>query len=160
MFDTIGSVSSICFSMNINFLSTFLAVLNDQQEIPELPSNNLRAFDWDEPSVEREIPNQLLLKVARLQTLGVLVNKQGKLPDFEETNRIAELTGVSFMETAANALCTSEDSTYRCMMLERVIIEVVRGAIPTECHYFDVSYFVHRDRTLRRRPMSQRRFLD
>ena len=146
--------------MNSSFVSTVMAVLADQMEIPELPMDKLIGFSWEGTPVEQPLDKYLMLKVARLQNLCLIAQKHGEHPSYEEIKQIAEATGVSFMEAGANALSTGEDMTQRCIMLERLIVELVRESIPTECHHFYVQYFINGDRKLMRREMQRQRFLD
>ena len=146
--------------MNSSFVSTVMAVLSNQMEIPELPMDKLVGFSWEGTPVEQPLDKYLMLKVVRLQNLCLMAESHGEQPSYEETKQIAEAAGVSFMEAAAKSLSTGEDMTQRCIMLERLIVELVRENIPTECHHFYVQYYINNEQKLMRREMRRQRFLD
>ncbi|MDE2041416.1 MAG: hypothetical protein KGI59_03500 [Patescibacteria group bacterium] len=146
--------------MNSSFLSTLTAILNDQREIAELPSDKLIAFEHVGEAVQQQISTQFLLKIARLQTLCVRAHQDGEMPDYEDEKQIAKETGQNIQNVMAKSLGLMEDSTHRAIMLERLMVEVVREAFPSECEHFDVAYYAHISGQIMRRPNRHHRFLD
>lgn len=142
--------------MNSSFLSTLMAVLNDQQEILQLPNNKLVAYNIDGDPISKEIPISFVLKLARLQTLIDKADEDTPLPSFEETEQIAEATGGDFVSAMTNSMFANDDKLLRVMMLKRIIVEVVRDAYPAESEHFDVEYFAHINRSVVRRPTRTR----
>ncbi len=110
--------------------------------------------------VQEQIPGKILLKIARLQTLIVKSREDTRIPSYEIINQIAQATEVDFLTANANALAISEDSTYRVMMLERLITEIVRENFPKESGQFGCNYFAHPESVLVRVPVQRQRFLD
>jgi hypothetical protein len=143
-----------------SFLTTVMAVLNNQSEIVDLPNDKLNAFTCEGDTLEEKIPLDILLKIAGLQTLIMQTREKVEMPDYETTQQIAKEIGVDSITAGANALAVSEDATHRVMMLERLIVEVVRAAFPKECGQFNVRYLARLDQKILRLPAQQLRFLD
>jgi hypothetical protein len=135
-----------------SFLTTVVAVLSDQQQIPELPYDDLLAFRCAGPAIEEEIPLCLLLKVSRLQTLAARVHDNAEMPNLEGLEQIAEETESDLVTTVSNLGNIQEDSIHRVRWLERLIVEVVREAFPQERERFDVRYIAHIDKKIVRLP--------
>ncbi len=137
-----------------------MAVLNEQVEIACLPDDRLNAFPCEGPIVEGQISGKILLKIVRLQTLIMKSREDTRMPDDETIKQIVEESSSDPMIVCAKALAVSEDSTYRVMMLERLITEIVREHFPKECGQFRYNYFVRPDRKIVRVPIVELRFLD
>lgn len=146
--------------MNSSFLSTLLAVLSDEEDIPALPHDRLiTSYRMGDP-VKAEVTRRILLKLTRLQTLCFQVYETGEMPELDAMKQMASETGSGIADVRANSLGTQDDMACRIMMLERLMVEVVREAVPAECDKFEVQYYVHADGTIMRRPIERRRFLD
>ena len=146
--------------MNSSFLNTLIAILNDQPNIAELPNDKLIAFTHVGVAVQQEISTQLLIKIARLQTLCVRAQEEGEMSDYEGEKQIASETGQNIQEAMAKSLGLSEDLTHRLTMLERIIVEVMREAFPSEFEHFDVAYYAHISGQIMRRPIHHQRIFD
>jgi hypothetical protein len=146
--------------MNSSFLATLLAVLGDQPEIENLPDNQLIASDHEGERLDKVATRPIFRKIARLQTLCFRAHEDARMPELDATKEIAATTGGSTAEIMANALGIQEDSTRRIMMLERLIVELVREAVPAEIERLDVEYVAHVDAVIMRRPIRRQRFLD
>ena len=148
-----------------SFYTTLLAVLNEQSEIKELPSNHLAANIYSEGErLPNQIPRDVFLKIARLQTLIVNEGDRSEMPSAEEEKNMREQLGVDFLTLTSKALCVKEDATRRIMMLEGMIIEIVRSILPEECDQFNMRYCAcfspPNSHYLLRAPAPQQRFLD
>lgn len=146
--------------MNSSFLATLTAVLSGQDEIENLPNDRLIGFDYLGDPVEQTVPMSVFLKLARLQTLSFQAHEKSEMPSYEVVKNVVEVTGGNAAQTITDSLGVQEDDTRRIMMIERLIVEVVREAIPAECERNDVEYFAHVSGVIMRRPINNRRFLD
>lgn len=144
----------------MRFIETLLAVLNQQEEIPDLPSNQLTVIDQRGTRVSAQLSCKHILQIARLQTLAFRASKSGELPTHTDITAQARETGGQYLNLAASLLTVQEDATRRVMMLEGLIIEIVRQIVPAESERFDVRYFVNEQRHLLWIPSPPRRFLD
>ncbi len=140
--------------MKSSFPSILVAVLSGQPGIAELPK--LIASDCEGEFLEGEVPWDLLLKIARLQTLCAKAHENTEPNSFEAIKQIAEETNVRFVEAGTNSAMVNEDATHREMMLERLIVEVVREAFPAECGQFGVRYAVNLSGKIVRLPINKR----
>ncbi len=140
----------------MSFLQTVLAVLTGQDEISELPSDKLIALTNGEP-IERRLSQEDLHKIIRLQTLIVHEQERGAM--FEQGG-LPEEDGQDTQNVMAQYLAVQEDATARVIMLERLIVELVREAVPAECERFDVRYSVNLSLEVLRSRVSHHRFLD
>lgn len=146
--------------MNSSFLATLLAVLGDQPEIENLPNNQLIASDYEGERLDKESTRPIFHKIARLQTLCFRAYEDAQMSELDTIKEITATTGGSTAEIMDNALRIQEDATRRIMMLERLIVELVREAIPAEIERLNVEYVAHIDAVLMRRPIQRQRFLD
>lgn len=146
--------------MNSSFLTTLMAVLSDQNEIENLPNDKLIASNHESNPIKQVVPTTVLIKIARLQTLAFQAHNKSKMPNCDVIKSIAEVTGSNTAQTMADSLGVQEDATRRIIMIERLIVEVVREAIPAECERNDVEYFANTNGLIMRRPINYRRFLD
>lgn len=71
-----------------------------------------------------------------------------------------EHTHLTHVSTLANALGVMEDATRRIVMIERLIVEIVHEAVPTECERLNVLYCVNMKLEVLWRVSPQQRFLD
>lgn len=145
--------------MNSSFLATLSAVLSGQDEIENLPKNKLIASDQEGEEVKQTVPPHVFLMIARLQTLAFMEDDQSAMQPGENTAAVLETIGDDPVNTIPNALMVQEDGTRRIAMIERLIVEIVREALPAECEVFGVEYFAHESCVLMRRPTLQRRYL-
>lgn len=139
-----------------------MAVLSDQPEIDTLPANKLNVFDMGEP-IGMRLPHSILKRIVRLQTLIVREQQKGEMPKVDVMEGLetpAERTHFSQLSAMANALGIMEDGTRRIMMIERLIVEIVREAVPTECERLDVRYCVNMQLEVLWSKSPQQRFLD
>lgn len=140
--------------MNSSFLATLVAVLSDEPTIPDLPDDRLNAVTQVGHVVAGEgVTNLLLKKVARLQTLCVRETQKCAIPDVADMRTMTSVMSGAFSDTFASAIAVGEDATLRIEMLEQLIVEVVRTAVPSECDYMDVGYHVHESGNLMRCPV-------
>ncbi|MDR3558487.1 MAG: hypothetical protein P4L61_03070 [Candidatus Pacebacteria bacterium] len=140
-----------------SFLQIITAVLQDEPEIAELPTSKLIGInDGKATLLGRDIPQDVMFKLARLQTLKVKEAERGEMPELDELKAIGGDTKVAM----ASSLGILEDSTRRIIMLERLIVEVVREAFPTECDRLDVEYMLHPQKGIIFVPTKRQRFLD
>lgn len=146
--------------MNSSFYSMLLATLSGADYVPGLPNDALIVFNRDGQLVLGSVSEQSMLKIARLQTLSHQAYTRGALPDEKESAAVAEVTGSMTMFVMADTLQLAEDMTHRCMMLERLIVEIVREEIIAEQKRFDVLYYIGGGNQLMCRPLPERRFLD
>ena len=112
--------------------------------------------------VSLSIPRDLLIKIARLQTLLIREREKGEIPRFESVQQQMEATGQDYLEVASNELISQEESLHNVMMIERLIVLVVREVFPREIDHFECRYFVgfkKRQTVLFREPMPKRMFL-
>lgn len=147
--------------MSRSFLTVLTEVLAERPQIPELPDDQLNAMYGEYEGEEVQSPNIddiLLKKIARLQTLSVREHQRCRMPEVVEMRSAAGLTGASFPNVFAGALSIAEDSTRRIEMLEQLIVEAVRDAIPSECDIMDVGYALHLTGKLLRLPMLRHHF--
>jgi len=119
------------------FFTVLSKVLAGVVEISELPPNRMVAFDNGNSIGKHEVPLEVILMLVRLQTMIVLENEDTYLSDNPGT-----------AEEMTNALCIREDSLYRINMLRRLMVEIVREAVPKEADRFNVNYFVTLDKQI------------
>ena len=132
-------------------------VLGDAEDIPGLAMNELVALDRkDAKPLGYDIPAEVMIKLARLQTLAIRESEKGDMP---ESDQLKDL-GVSTIETMSRSLGIQEDATRRAMMLEQLFTEVVREVFPAECDRLDVEYSLHPTNGIMWRPVRRQRFLD
>jgi len=145
--------------MNSSFLFTLLAVLSDEEDILALSHDRLiTSYRMGDPAAE--VTKKTLLKLTRLQTLCFQAHETGEMPELNVMEQMASETGSGVADVMANSLGTQEDMTHRVMMLERLMVEVVREAVPAECDKFEVQYYVCDGGTIMSHPIERRRFLD
>lgn len=147
----------------MTFLETIVAILSDQPVIDTLPNDKLNVFDIGKPIGGRRLPMNVLQRLARLQTLIVRAQSMGEMPATDVMEGLqdpGERTQLSQLDAMAAALGIQEDSTRRIMMLERLIVEIVREAVPTECERLDVRYCVNMQLEVLWSPSPRQRFLD
>lgn len=116
----------------MNFPELLVAILTDQENIPELPDDKLKYTEPSEgmsPRVERP---ELVRRIARLQTLMFREKEiqQNSRPDALELQAIADATGLSYIEAMMSQGQMSDDQFYRIKCLQCLIIEIVRGIFP------------------------------
>lgn len=146
--------------MNSSFLATLMAVLSDQDEIENLPNDKLIASELIGEPLESAVTMPIFLKIARLQTLAFRAHEIGEMPSFDSITQISGTTGGDAAKTIADSLGVKEDATRRIMMIERLIVEIVREAVPAECERNNVEYFGHLSGVIMRRATNSQRFLD
>jgi hypothetical protein len=133
-----------------SLLSVVIAVLNDEQIIPELPNNKIVAYQNRGQPIAGHVNNsRAFLKVARLQTIIVQEQEKSELPEVIEST-----------SSASAALMVQEDATHTIMMLERLIVQIVRDAYPSESERFGVRYVADIGMGIFYTEAPQRRFLD
>lgn len=119
--------------MNRSFLSILTAVLNDEDDIPELPDDALKTVTQVGQVVSGDgVTSQLLKKVKRLQTLCGLDFATYGMPSVTKVPSV-RLTAIFF----------ARNTIERIEMIEQLIVEVVREAVPVERERHDVGYAVH-----------------
>jgi hypothetical protein len=146
--------------MNSSFLATLTAVLSGQDKIENLPQDKLIATNHMGDPIQHIVPVSVFLKLARLQTLAFQAYEKSEMPSYGTVKSVVEVTGGNTAQTMANSLEIQEDAARRITMIERLIVEVVREAIPAECEQNDVEYFAHVSGVIMRRPSNNRRILD
>ena len=122
-------------------LPIIVSVLNGDKNIPELPNDQLVAFQNTGQPIQGIVDQNTFLKIARLQSLIVREQRRSGIPEMETLKQVANQNGTDFPTVMANALSVQEDATSNIMMLERLIVESVREARPEECERFGVRYF-------------------
>lgn len=146
----------------MTFTETLRAILSDQSEIPKLPEDKLVAFSEGQ-SIPTKLPLHILHRLVRLQTLIVQEQQRGEMPDtdvLEGLGLASEQSEGSKLNSMAKSLSVQEDATKRILMLEQLIVEIVREAVPSECERFDVRYCVNLELDVLWSPNLKRRFLD
>ena len=140
-----------------SFIQIIVATLQEEEEIVELPTPQLIGINDDKAMLlGRDIPPNVMLKLARLQTLKIKEAERGEMPEFDELKAM----GGNTIMAMSGSLGILEDSTRRIIMLERLIVEVVREAFPTECDRLDVEYMLHPQKGILFVPTKRQRFLD
>ena len=136
------------------------SVLNSDETIPELPPDQLIAFNNQGKPIPRLVDRASLLKIARLQTLIVKERERSNVPEINNLKQIADQSGQNFGTTLAKSLAIQEDTVAIIMMIERLIVEIVRSACPEVCERFGVGYVADISTRVYFSESSQRRFLD
>ena len=122
-------------------LPVIVSVLNGDENIPELPDDQLLAFQNIGQPIQGVVDQKTFLKIARLQSLIVREQQRAAIPEMATLKQVAAQNRTDFPTFMANALSVQEDATSNIMMLERLIVESVREARPEECERFGVRYF-------------------
>ncbi len=143
---------SLTFSLNMrSFLKILIDVLFGVPEIAELPEEKLIGISSEDGQfLNRPVPEGLILKLARLQTMAINESKKGEIPDNDSSSP----------HEGAQFLAIKEDATRRVIMIEQLIVEAVRECFPTEYDRLDVTYFVNQFGQIMYRPVSRQLFLD
>jgi len=122
-------------------LPIIVSVLNNDENIPELPDDQLVAFQGHGQPIPGPINQIEFNKIARLQTLIIREQEKASIPEMDVLKETCAENNLDFGNAMAQALSVQEDATSNIMMLERLIVEVVRNACPKECDRFGVRYF-------------------
>ena len=122
-------------------LPVIVAVLNGEEDIPELPNDQLQALQNQGQPIPGSVNQKTFQKIARLQTLIFKEQEKAEIPDMKVLRQTCTESGQDFVTVMARSLSVQEDATSNIMMLERLIVEVVREACPVECERFGVRYF-------------------
>ena len=141
-------------------LSTIVAVLNGEADMPELPNGQLRAYQNQGQPIPGSVSREALQKVARLQTLIFKEQEKARIPEVDEIQQMCTESKQPFAVVMARSMSVQEDATSNIMMLERLIVEVVRDACPSECDRFGVRYFADISGHIFFGESPQQRFLD
>ena len=110
----------------------------------------------DATPLNYSVPVEVIIKLARLQTLAIQESEKGTMPDYDQLKAL----GGNTLDTMSRSLGIQEDSTRRAMLLEQLFTEVVREVFPSECERLDVEYSLHPTNGIMWRPMVHQRFLD
>lgn len=144
-----------------SFITILGLVLQNETEITELPASELVAIDINcAVPLGYDVPTDLMIKLARLQTLKYHEQDLCSMPKMESITQQAKETKTSVAGIMGHSLATQEDSIHRIIMLERLFTEIVRESFPKECERFDVTYFLHPTKGIMFRPINHRQFLD
>jgi hypothetical protein len=120
-----------------SFLTILGSVLREDEDVPELPTEKLVAVVRDNvgaTALGYTVPVNIMIKLARLQTLKIREGELSSMPEMDVINQQASETKTSSIEVMARSLSIQEDSTRREMMIERLIVELVRETYPQECN--------------------------
>ena len=136
----------------MNFLETVVAILQNKSDRPE--SSILKEEDLITLStgtlLGKKLPKRELLKVLNLQTLCYQEEENGRLPKM----------GTIELCKNSELISVQEDAGVKIAMLERIIVEIVREAIPSENERFGVRYCINRDGELIFSPLPRYRSMD
>src|SRR3989344_667562 len=146
-------MSEYCDCMR-SLIDIITSVLNSDETIPELPEDKLVAIKG-KSCLEVDLDRDTAYKIARLQTLAVMTRENGEIPNIS----IPDDRGSGLL-TMANSLTIQEDATNTIMMLERLLVEIVRKAVPSENERFGVRYFLDGNLKLCYSETPASRFLD
>ncbi|MES2314966.1 MAG: hypothetical protein V4524_03490 [Patescibacteria group bacterium] len=141
-------------------LAVIVAVLNGEENIPELPNDQLQAFQNQGQPIPGSVNGEVFHKIARLQTLIFREQEKAGIPDMEVLKQMCAESHQDFATVMARSLSVQEDATANIMMLERLIVGVVREACPRECDRFGVRYYADISLRIFFGESPQRRFLD
>ncbi len=129
----------------MSFLEKVVAILLNMNEISGLNFDDLIALETGEP-IGGKVEGPILMILMRLQTMIVQECEKGSRPEgadeFFGLEPEADESGAATSIASANALKLYDDTTARVLMLERIITEVIRQAIPTECERFGARYCI------------------
>ncbi len=133
-----------------NVISIIAQILGEATTIDGIPDDRLIAHPvgWGRVIVSRDkIPPNQILKIVRLQTLIEKLDENGGTVSDEELASMVAGDSFKKMEDFNNFLgndfLVRQDSYAQSMMLERLIIEIVRSLVSTECDKFQVGYRVN-----------------
>ncbi len=143
-----------------SLLSVIVSVLNNEQNIPELPDDQLVAFQNKGQPITGSINGTAFNQIARLQTLIVQEQEKAQLPEIATLKAIGAESRQDFGSTMASALSVQEDTTQNIIMLERLIVAIVRDACPSESERLGVRYVADISLRIFFAEAPQRRFLD
>ena len=127
----------------MTFWQTVVAIMNQKDRKTVIPVKELITFDENDPEeiVNKKLPECETFQIICLQTLiKKEYENQDSIDDFMKR------APKSFNELANDAgkfLQVQGDSTHRIIMLEGMIIEIVREAIPTEYDRLNVNYYIN-----------------
>lgn len=127
------------------------AVLNDDDDITELPEENLCLFGVSGTLVYKAVPEKLFFQVARFQTLIARQREIICCSRYFDLIRVEESSICqSFFVAASNVEAVNVDTDSIISMLEVLIVVCVRDFYP---HEYDFCYFycVDSDRNLYRK---------
>ena len=135
----------------MDFLTMLLAVMNDDEEVHGLPTCIVIGPQHGGEIIQKRLPDRERLKIARLMIMIDIENETSQIPDRAEIssmvdNETDDATRV-FMN---NCVAIRRDSANRIMMLDHLIVEIVRKAIPGEVEYLDTVYYLAPDSNLMR----------
>jgi|GEM_PF-6414542 len=140
----------------MNFLATLLAILNEEEEVPGIPACIVLGPQLEGEIISKNLPDNEIMKIARLMALIEIENERSGIPDDENVGfMVIKDTSGSAEDFLSNCIAIRRDSTNRIAMLEGLIVEVVRKAIPTECDRLNVMYLLTPDTKLVRFPFPQ-----
>ena len=143
-----------------SLLSIVVSILKSDESIPELPNDELVAFQHHGKPINGTVKLVTLLKIARLQTLIVREQEKAEIPEMESLKAVCAQTGKDFATVMAQSLVVQEDTTSNIIMLERLIVETIRDAYPMECERFGVRYVADVSGRIHFSEAPQRRFMD
>ena len=143
-----------------SFVEILQLILTDAKEIKGLADDELIAHDYPATMVRWRLSPDTFYRLARLQTLKAREFERGAMPDISGIKQVVVETGKDTAEVMSRSIAVSEDSLRRVMLLEQLIVEIVREAIPAESENLGVEYFVGPSADVYFRPLAEHRFLD
>lgn len=127
------------------FIDIVVAILTERSEIPGLRNQTLVALgttDTPGTPVAQEIQSSEFLKLVRLYTL-IQQEKERSVPaSFGELRTQSKAFGTNLAADMIQNLEVNEDVERRIMMLERLMIEIVRKNVSSECERLGVEYYI------------------
>ena len=124
----------------MDFLSTVLDIMNDQEDIPGLPEK-LMSYSCKGEIVQGSISEVDLIKIARLRTLMCMEDEKSEIPDQQTIcSIVCSRTEEAQRDFLVGCINVREDAVNRMMLIEGLIVEIVRKAIPSESEYLKAKY--------------------
>ncbi len=149
-----------------SFLKRLTAVLSDVPDIPGLHSNQWEfVSDGEATPLHAVVSNEAHVRLIRLQTMRIMEQKALEAFETEKTTLPPipekEAQQKAFIQETSDLLDRQVISRARVKLLEHLMIEAVRAAVPSECDNHDVDYIIHPSRSIawNRRPIEDLRFL-
>lgn len=140
----------------IRFTQIICDILSDKPEIPGLPNSKMisyRTVARPGTALVNNVPKLTFLKLCRLQTLKQQEMEKGEMPALDALKDQAQAVGKNVAMVMCQTLAVNQDSKDRVAMIVRLMIEVVRDAIPTECDQLGREYYVDSNEGVMWRPV-------